>query len=231
MNNPNKILQIQSVSKEYNASSETNAVHVLRDINLELTAGEIVAVIGPSGSGKSTLLNLAGSLDTPTSGQILFEGQDISHYDETQLAEFRNQKIGFVFQEHHLLPQCTVLENILVPTLVKNSSTNSAIVERAQSLLERVGLKERIHHRPGQLSGGERQRVAYVRALINEPSLLLADEPTGALDHETAKKIMQILIDLNQEYNVASILVTHALDLVKNLEHVYELKNGTLQKR
>jgi ABC-type lipoprotein export system ATPase subunit len=223
------LLKLEKVSKNYVASENAAAVAVLRDITLEIAAGESVAFIGPSGSGKSTLLNLIGTLDQPTSGRVWLDGQDLSGLDELQLASLRNRQIGFIFQAHHLLPQCSVIENVLVPTLAdRKSGTRGGAEERAKKLLQRVGLGERLPHRPGQLSGGERQRVAVVRALINQPKLLLADEPTGALDRASAGSLMQLLVELNREEGVTLIVVTHALDLARQMTRVLELRDGQL---
>ena len=192
-------------------------------------AGESVAIIGPSGCGKSTLLNIIGTLDQPTSGSVWLDGQDLSQQNEQQLAAIRNQQIGFIFQSHHLLPQCSVMENVLVPTIAeKKSKTRGGALERAEKLLRRVGLGERLHHRPGQLSGGERQRVAVVRALINQPQLLLADEPTGALDRASAQGLAQLLVELNREEKVTLIVVTHAIDLARQMGRIVELRDGQL---
>ena len=186
---PPALLRLTEVSKRYESPTGAEAVSVLRDISMEIGRTESVAVVGPSGSGKSTLLNIIGTLDRPTSGQVLLDGQDLSRIDDIKIAAVRNRQIGFVFQAHHLLPQCTVLENVLVPTLANNDAAlRNGAVERAKRLLEKVGLDARLTHRPGQLSGGERQRVAVVRALINQPKLLLADEPTGALDRASARR-------------------------------------------
>ena len=202
---------------------------MLSGISLSIGRGESVGIIGPSGSGKSTLLNIMGTLDQPTSGQVLLDGRDISHLDEDELARIRNEQIGFVFQAHHLLPQCTVLENVLVPVPAQaNTQTRREAVPRGRALLERVGLGQRLDHRPGELSGGERQRVAVVRALINQPKLLLADEPTGALDRHSAQELGQLLIDLNREQGVTLVVVTHALDLANRMQRVLELKDGKL---
>ena len=184
---------------------------------------------GPSGSGKSTLLNIIGTLDDPTRGRVFLREQDLAQLDELQLAAVRNRQIGFIFQAHHLLPQCTVLENVLVPTLASpESAQRKSAPERARRLLDRVGLGGRIDHRPGQLSGGERQRVAVVRALINQPELLLADEPTGALDRAAAEELARLLIELNREERVTLILVTHAPDLAARMKRVFELQDGRL---
>jgi ABC-type lipoprotein export system ATPase subunit len=204
-------------------------VAVLRDLSLDIAAGESVAIIGPSGSGKSKLLNIIGTLDQPTSGHVWLDGQDLSRLDESQLAAIRNRQIGFIFQSHHLMPQCSVIENVLVPTIAdKKSRGRGGAPERAEKLLKRVGLGERLHHRPGQLSGGERQRVAVVRALINQPKLLLADEPTGALDRASAQGLAQLLVELNREEGVTLIVVTHALDLARQMGRIVELRDGQL---
>lgn len=223
------LLKLEKVSKQFAAAEDAAAIPILRDLDLDLASAEAVAVIGPSGSGKSTLLNIIGSLDQPSSGHVWLEGQDLSQLDERQLAVLRNRQIGFIFQAHHLLPQCSALENVLVPTLAdrKNPALAGA-PERAEKLLRRVGLGERLYHRPGQLSGGERQRVAVVRALINQPKLLLADEPTGALDRVSAQGLGQLLLELNREEAVALVVVTHALDLARQFGRVLELRDGQL---
>jgi len=237
------LLKLVNVSKRFESAQGTEPVHVLRDISLEIAAGESVAIVGPSGSGKSTLLNLIGTLDRPSAGTITLEGQDLGQLDDNQLAAIRNRQIGFIFQAHHLLPHCTVLENVLVPTLAKSevrdqksqvrqgsTDLGSDAGARANKLLQRVGLGERLHHRPGQLSGGERQRVAVVRALINQPKLLLADEPTGALDRASALGLGQLLAELNREQGVTLIVVTHALDLARQMGRVMELRDGKLTR-
>jgi ABC-type lipoprotein export system ATPase subunit len=224
------VLKLVNVSKSYEPVEDAPGVFVLNGIALEVGIGESLAIVGPSGSGKSTLLNIMGTLDRPSQGQVLLEGQDVSGLDEAQLAKVRNERIGFVFQAHHLLPQCTVLENVLVPTLpLKDRGLRLAAEPRARKLLERVGLGERLSHRPGQLSGGERQRVAVVRALINAPRLLLADEPTGALDRESALNLGQLLLELNKEQGVSLVVVTHALDLAHRMQRVYELRQGKME--
>jgi lipoprotein-releasing system ATP-binding protein len=222
------LLTLRSVGKSY-LSSNGEELPVLRGINLELQSGESVAIVGPSGSGKSTLLNIIGTLDHASSGEVIMGGKDITKLDDIALAEVRNREIGFVFQSHHLLPQCTVIENVLVPTLAsKDSELRRGAEARAKTLLEQVGLSARMHHRPGQLSGGERQRVAVVRALINQPKLLLADEPTGALDHTSAQNLGQLLVEINREQKLTLIVVTHALDLAHKMARVMELKEGSL---
>ena len=223
------LLKLIDVSKRYESPTGAEAVPVLRDVSLEIRRSESVAIVGPSGSGKSTLLNIMGTLDRPSSGQLLLDGQELNQLDDVQLAAVRNREIGFIFQSHHLLPQCTVLENVLVPTLAnKDAALRNGAVERAKRLLEKVGLGSRVAHRPGQLSGGERQRVAVVRALINQPKLLLADEPTGALDRASAQTLADLLVRLNQEEGVTLIVVTHALDLAKRMSRVLELRDGRL---
>ena len=222
-------LVLHDVAKSYQSVLDGPAVTVLNGINLEIQEGESAAIIGPSGSGKSTLLNIIGTLDRPTRGQVLLEGQDLAQLDETQLAAIRNRRIGFIFQAHHLLPQCTVLENVLVPTLVcEDKQLRQSAPERARRLLERVGLGPRLHHRPGQLSGGERQRAAVVRGLINQPRLLLADEPTGALDRAAAEELARLLVELNREEHVTLMVATHALDLAEQMSRLFRLRDGRL---
>ena len=223
------LLILEHVGKSYRAAEGRPPVPVLRDVSLEIAAGESLAIVGPSGCGKSTLLNIIGTLDHADSGRVLLGEKDLSTQDEQSLATIRNREIGFIFQSHHLLPHCTVWENVLVPTLAeKNSPTANGAEQRAERLLKRVGLSDRVHHRPGQLSGGERQRVAVVRALINQPKLLLADEPTGALDRASADELAKLLGELNREENVTLIVVTHASDLALQMGKVFELQNGQL---
>jgi ABC-type lipoprotein export system ATPase subunit len=223
------LLALSDVSKHYDSGAGT--VEVLRKVTLRVKAGESLAMVGPSGCGKSTLLNIIGTLDRPSAGGVELGGRDLTQLDEDALAEVRNREIGFVFQSHHLLPQCTVLENVLVPTLpLADVGLRESAPERARQLLEKVGLGERLGHRPGQLSGGERQRVAVVRALINRPKLLLADEPTGALDRASAANLGELLVRLNAEEGVSLILVTHALELAKQMKRVFELRDGVLHE-
>jgi lipoprotein-releasing system ATP-binding protein len=221
------ILTVSDVSKEYPALPQP--LRVLSNVNLQLNAGEAVAIVGPSGCGKSTLLNLIGTLDRPTSGKILFNDRDISSLSEGDRAKVRNTDIGFVFQLHHLLPQCSVVENVLIPTLVSKSSVQT--VDRAKQLLARVGLSERINQLPGSLSGGERQRAAVVRALINKPGLLLADEPTGSLNHLGAEQLAHLLLELNKEENMTLVIVTHSDDVANMMDRVFELRDGVLHER
>ena len=243
---PAPLLQLTDVTKRYAASVATAGVNVLSGVSLGIGGGETLAIVGPSGSGKSTLLQIIGTLDRPTSGEVLLDGKNLATLDDLQLAAVRNQQIGFVFQSHYLLPQCSVIENVLVPTLANCGRAGSPLpgdgehrmtrptetaAARATRLLKRVGLGERLHHRPGQLSGGERQRVAVVRALINQPQLLLADEPTGSLDHASATSLGQLLVELNREEGVTLIVVTHALELAKQMGRVLELADGKLVAR
>jgi ABC-type lipoprotein export system ATPase subunit len=224
------LLELTNVCKRYEAPDGAEAPYVLRDVMLRLAPGESVAITGPSGSGKSTLLNIIGTLDRPTAGRVLLEGRDLSQLSDRDLAAVRNRQIGFVFQLHHLLPQLTALENVLVPTVVAGGPRDEAEA-RARRLLERVGLAQRLLYRPGQLSGGERQRVAVVRALINQPKLLLADEPTGALDRAAAENLAQLLIELNCEECVTLVVATHSLDLAGRMARVLELRDGALVPR
>jgi lipoprotein-releasing system ATP-binding protein len=202
---------------------------VLSQVDFTLQPGETVALLGSSGSGKSTLLNLIGTLDQPTSGEVRLFGQDPTTLEEKALAQLRAEKIGFIFQLHHLLPQLTVLENVLLPTLALEKQPSIAETQaRAEKLLERVGLAPHCHKRPAQLSGGERQRVAVVRALINQPQLLLADEPTGALDEAAAHSLVELLLELREETGVAILLVTHDATLAARMSRVVRLKQGHL---
>jgi len=219
------LLQIRGLSRRFGEGE--GALEILAGLELELSAGERIAITGPSGSGKSTLLNLIGGLDPAAPGSVLFEGRDLGALTEDELAAHRNRMLGFVFQGHHLLPQCSALENVLIPTLV--SGTGAEAEERGRALLERVGLGGRMSHRPGQLSGGERQRVAVVRALINKPRLVLADEPTGSLDRAAASELGALLCELNEEEGVALIVVTHSEELAGLMGRRYELRGGRLE--
>jgi ABC-type lipoprotein export system ATPase subunit len=226
------MLELVHVAKTYPSPGDEKGVCVLKDIDLKVEAGTSLVIVGPSGSGKSTLLNIIGALDRPTQGRVLLDGKDLAGFDETELARIRNKQIGFVFQLHHLLPQCTVLENVLIPTLAHDDRPPpKKLRERATSLLERVGLEDLLLHRPGELSGGQRQRVAVVRALINSPELLLADEPTGSLDREASENIGELLIELNRSEQVTLMVVTHSLELAEHMGEVMELNNGLLTSR
>ena len=222
------MLELKNVTKQYESPDGSERVTVLKRIDLKIEEGESVAITGPSGCGKSTLLNLIGALDIPTEGQVLFDGQDFAQLAEAELASIRNGSIGFVFQLHHLLPQCTVLENVLVPTLAVKDADAQALQNRARSLLERVGLQDFLNYRPAQLSGGQRQRVAVARALINQPRLLLADEPTGSLDQETAERIGGLLLEMHQSESVTLVVVTHSVSLAGQVGQTYCLERGRL---
>jgi lipoprotein-releasing system ATP-binding protein len=219
-------LKVNQLGKDY--LTRNGPLPVLRGIDLELEAGQALAVMGPSGSGKSTLLHILGTLDSPTTGQVTLAGKDPFRLSEPELADFRNRHIGFIFQDHHLLPQCSVLENVLIPTLV--AGVDAAQTEKwGRELLERVGLSGRLEHRPAELSGGERQRVAVARALIMRPQLLLADEPTGNLDRHTAAAIGQLLLDLHQQEKTILMVVTHSLELARLFPQRREMVDGQLK--
>ena len=223
------MVELCEVVKSYRTGNGEELV--LRGISAAVAEGESVAVTGPSGSGKSTLLNIIGTLDQTTSGKVKVAGEEVSGMDESSLANFRNRRLGFVFQSHHLLPQCTVLENVLVPSLASGDfAFRRRAAHRAQTLLKRVGLAHRAEHQPAQLSGGECQRVAVVRALINQPKLLLADEPTGSLDRRAAEVLSDLLLKLNREDGVTLIVVTHSLALAGRMQRRLELLDGKLAK-
>ena len=220
-------LSAQNVSKSFPVYAG-QPLDILRDVSLGLDRGENAAIVGPSGSGKSTLLAILGTLDLPTQGVVSLNGINPFELSEPELASFRSQQIGFVFQDHHLLPQCTVLENVLVPFLADGKADGPA-VQQAKQLVERVGLAERSSHRPAQLSGGEKQRVAIARALVRQPILLLADEPTGNLDATTASEVMELLIDLQEEQQSMMVVVTHSGTQAARLQSRYVLDAGRLQ--
>jgi lipoprotein-releasing system ATP-binding protein len=222
------IVELDHIRKQY-GSAATDQV-VLDDVSLRVEAGQSLAIIGVSGSGKTTLLNILGLLDRPTSGTLRLGGQDVASLDESALAALRNRKIGFVFQMHHLLPQLTVLENVLLPVLAQRKSADEPAVARARALLRRVGLEAHANQRPGQLSGGQQQRAAVVRALINQPEILLADEPTGALDHGSSQSLADLLVELNATDALTLIVVTHNLELAGRMRQVYELGDGKLSR-
>lgn len=225
------MLELINVTKRYPTPANNEQVTVLDNINLKVDDGQCLAIVGPSGCGKSTLLNIVGALDVPTSGEVVLSGEKFSSLNSRQLARIRNQQIGFVFQLHHLLPQCTVLENVLVPTLAGNGEIDSKQQQaRAVELLTKVGLKENLLYRPGQLSGGQRQRIAVIRALINKPSLLLADEPTGSLDSKSSENIADLLAKLNETEKVTMIVVTHSLKLASRMGKVLILEDGSLSE-
>ncbi len=224
------LLELAGVTRSFPSVAGGAPQTVLAGIDLRLARGESLGIVGPSGSGKSTLLNIIGGLDAPTAGTVTLAGVDLAGLDPDELAAVRNEQIGFIFQAHHLLPQCTALENVLVPTLVlKDAAARKAAPERARALLERVGLGDRTGHRPAQLSGGESQRVAVVRALVNRPALLLADEPTGSLDSTTADELGTLLISMNREEGVALIVVTHSAQLAERMGRVLRMRDGRFE--
>lgn len=219
-------LDVRDLSKDY--PTRSGPLSVLRDVNLLLNRGDSLAVMGPSGSGKSTLLHILGTLDQPTAGTVRLEGTNPFALSEAELAAFRNWRIGFVFQDHHLLPQCSVLENVLIPTLVSKATKPADTEAYARQLLERVGLAGRLDHRPAELSGGERQRVAVARALVLKPVLLLADEPTGNLDRKSAQAVGELLLDLHRQENNILVVVTHSADLARLFPRRLEMTDGRL---
>ena len=221
------LLELIDINKGYEHPAGT--VEVLKDISLQLNSGDRIAITGPSGSGKSTLLNLIGCLDRPDSGKILYRQNSLFELSQTALDEFRLRRISIIFQSHHLLPQCTALENILLPTLPIGGNTKAAN-ERAEKLLAQAGLQQRRNHFPGELSGGECQRIAVCRALINSPELLLADEPTGALDHHTALELLD-LIDQLTDSSMALLMVTHSPEAASRMNRQFELSEGLLREK
>ena len=222
------MLEAVNVSKEY--PTPRGPLKILSNVSLALSPGDAVSIMGPSGSGKSTLLYIFGALEPPTAGKITLNGQDPFALKEKELAAFRNQKVGFIFQDHCLLPQCSVIENVLTPTLVAEPDGNN-MTERAQELLKGVGLDERLDHRPAELSGGEKQRVALARALIMKPLLLLCDEPTGNLDHKSAEVVASLLVDLHREQETILIVVTHSAELAARFPIQFELHEQGLVKK
>lgn len=219
------IIQCQQLKKSYQESQ--SVIDVLQGINLSIAAGARIAIVGPSGSGKSSLLQLLGGLDIPTSGTVSIQGTDWQTLSERQRCVIRNKSLGFVYQFHHLLPEFSALENVAMPMLLAKTSKRDAF-ESAREVLDHVGLGARLHHKPGQLSGGERQRVAIARALVHQPACVLADEPTGNLDHQTALKIFDVMLTLNQRYQTALVMVTHDLKLAKQMDRVWSLYDGQL---
>ena len=219
------MIELKNVCKTYRTGEDTT--QVLAHIDCHVEKGEAVVVVGPSGCGKSTLLNLMGALDRPTSGQVLLAGHDLAGLSDKEMAEVRRRDIGFIFQMHHLLDQCTVLENVLIPTLAEKNSA-VPMKQRAEDLLAKVGLADRLNYRPGQLSGGQRQRVAVARALINDPKIVLADEPTGSLDPKTGEQIGDLLLHLQEEQDLTLVMVTHAQNLARRFRRVLTFADGQL---
>ena len=220
------MLEVANLSKSY--PTPQGQLSILDDVSLSLKRGEAAAIMGPSGSGKSTLLYILGALEPPSAGRVRLDGHDPFQLKERELAAFRNREIGFIFQDHCLLPQCSVIENVLTPTLVTQSNGEEAR-RRALSLLEQVGLSHRIEHRPAELSGGEKQRVALARALVNGPLLLLCDEPTGNLDHKSAEVVASLLLELHRQQETILIVVTHSAELAARFPARYELTEGKLK--
>ncbi|MFZ2170465.1 MAG: lipoprotein-releasing ABC transporter ATP-binding protein LolD [Methylococcaceae bacterium] len=223
--NKTSILQCRQLTKRYNQGGLD--VEVLKGVNLSIGAGERVAIMGASGSGKSTLLHLLGGLEKASGGEIVLDGVNLNKVNATRLAKLRNKSLGFIYQSHHLLGEFTVLENVAMPLLIGGQSVKQASV-RATELLQRVGLGHRIEHKPGEISGGERQRAAVARALINKPSVILADEPTGNLDSKTADQVYQLMLELNQELNVSFLVVTHDHDLAAKMGKVFHMEDGLI---
>ena len=220
------MLKVENVSKEYPTPREP--LKIISNISLTLERGDAVSIMGPSGSGKSTLLYIMGALEPPTSGSVTLDGRNPFQLKEKELAAFRNKEIGFIFQDHCLLPQCSVLENVLTPTIVSESAGNAA--QRARQLLTQVGLADRLDHRPAKLSGGEKQRVSLARALITKPKLLLCDEPTGNLDHKAADVVASLLLELHQQQETILVVVTHSAELAARFPVRYELTDRVLQQ-
>lgn len=220
------MLKVENVSKEY--PTPNGPLKIVSDISLQLARGDALSIMGPSGSGKSTLLYMMGALEPPTSGTVTLDGKNPYQLKEKDLAAFRNREIGFIFQDHCLLPQCSVIENVLTPTLV--SSSDGHDTERARQLLTEVGLKDRLEHRPAELSGGEKQRVALARALVMKPQLLLCDEPTGNLDHKAADVVASLLLELHQQKQTILVVVTHNAELAARFPLRYELTDQQLRK-
>ncbi len=229
------MLQVTGLGKQY--ATPRGALTVLSDVSFRVAPGESAAIMGPSGSGKSSLLYILGALERPTSGNVSLDGRDPFALAPAELAVFRNQSVGFVFQDHCLLPQCTVMENVLVPTLVASSpddgsgTSGGSDADHAQALIEQVGLAHRVDHRPGELSGGEKQRVALARALIRRPRLLLCDEPTGNLDRTTAETVTSLLLDLHKRWNTVLVVVTHSVQMAARFEARYDLVDGRLSRQ
>ena len=220
------MLKVANVSKEY--PTPGGPLRIVSDVSLSLSPGDAVSIMGPSGSGKSTLLYMMGGLEPPTSGTVTLDGQNPFALKEQQLAAFRNQQIGFIFQDHCLLPQCSVLENVLTPTLV--AANDGDRTRNARALIDAVGLTPRLEHRPAELSGGEKQRVALARALIMKPKLLLCDEPTGNLDHKSAKVVASLLLDLHRQEKTILVVVTHNAELAAQFPLRYELTDHELRR-
>jgi lipoprotein-releasing system ATP-binding protein len=220
------LVEVRGVEKRF--FHEGRELHVLKPIDLTIARGEMLSIVGASGAGKSTLLHLLGTLDLPSRGEILFNGQDVTRYTSAQLAEFRNTSLGFVFQFHHLLPEFSALENVMMPGLIRGVRRR-VMREKAEQLLSEVGLAPRLAHRPGELSGGEQQRVALARALVMEPALVLADEPTGNLDSHTSEAIHELFFRLNRTHGTTFLIVTHSADLAQRMPRIVTMRDGRIE--
>ncbi|QIW16333.1 lipoprotein releasing system, ATP-binding protein [Pasteurellaceae bacterium RH1A] len=225
--NQTELLRCEKISKFYQEGGEQ--IQILKEVSFDIKAGELVAIVGSSGSGKSTLLHTLGGLDQPGSGQVFIKGQSLQSLSSNQLAQLRNQNLGFVYQFHHLMADFSALENVMMPMLIGKQNKREA-QDRAEKMLQAVGLAKRMSHRPSALSGGERQRVAIARALVNNPALVLADEPTGNLDQKTTESIFELIKELNQEQNIAFLLVTHDLNLAHKLDRRLVMRDGVLSE-
>lgn len=223
------LLELQNITKGYGEPGTHSYRTVLKELNFEIKEGDKVAIVGPSGSGKTTLLNLIGALDQPESGKVFFEGKDITGYSKTELATFRNRHLGFVFQLHHLMPQLSLWENVLLPLLPRGNKISKEHKEWAEHLIKKVGIWEQRKQKPSEMSGGECQRTAVVRALINKPKLILADEPTGALDEENANALTDLLKNLSDEEGVTLVTVTHSAVLANQMDKKFTLRKGILE--
>jgi len=225
--NGEPILRAEHVTKSFDSDSGDTKLEILKDVNLSVKLSEVIAIVGSSGCGKSTLLHILGGLDRPNSGKIWWEGQSVHDLKADALADFRNQKVGFVFQFHHLLPEFTAIENVMMPAFIKGVSEKEAR-KKASGLLERFGLGKRLEHRPSQLSGGEQQRVSMARALMNDPSIILADEPTGNLDEKNTEAILAQLFELRKDRNLSIVLITHEKPIASRCDTIYNLSSGVL---
>ncbi|NVK21830.1 MAG: lipoprotein-releasing ABC transporter ATP-binding protein LolD [Kangiellaceae bacterium] len=221
----NKLISVENLARTYEDGA--NKVTVLENLTLAVTYGEQLAIVGASGSGKSTLLHLIGGLDTPSSGEVMIDGQNIHKLSAKAQGGFRNQNIGFVYQFHHLLPEFTAVENVAMPLIIRGDKRDDAY-QQAEKLIDRVGLVNRKEHKPSELSGGERQRIAFARALVNKPKLVLADEPTGNLDHSTALRVYDLMCEINKEMGTTFITVTHDLELANKMQRQLKLEDGQL---
>lgn len=223
------VLYCSDIRKNFPSESGNGVLKILQGVNLEVQKGELVSIVGSSGSGKSTLLHILGGLDRPSSGDVYWEEDSIYNLKTDALADLRNEKVGFVFQFHHLLPEFSAIENVMIPALIRNVPVKQA-EERAEELLERFGMGDRLQHRPSQLSGGEQQRVSMARALTNHPSIILADEPTGNLDERNTDTILSLLFQLRELEQVSVVLITHEKEIARQCDIIYQLQNGVLEQ-